>query len=100
MEFRKARLAALLAAAVIAGCSTTTPTRTTVYEQPSAPKVGIAPAALTAARTQLATMTTEARIGATLQWAETYLDQQRAADAGGRGIARTSAGGFGFALVH
>ncbi|WP_300348712.1 penicillin-binding protein activator [uncultured Alcanivorax sp.] len=81
MEFRKARLAALLAAAVIAGCSTTTPTRTTVYEQPSAPKVGIAPAALTAARTQLATMTTEARIGATLQWAETYLDQQRAADA-------------------
>jgi len=82
MEFRKARLAALLAAAVIAGCSTTTPTRTTVYEQPSATKVGAAPTALSAARSQLATMKTDARIGAALQWAEHYLDQQRPGDAG------------------
>ncbi|KGD60836.1 lipoprotein [Alcanivorax jadensis T9] len=82
MEFRKARLAALLAAAVIAGCSTTTPTRTTVYEQPSAAKVGTAPTALSAARSQLATMKTDARIGAALQWAEHYLDQQRPGDAG------------------
>lgn len=81
MEFRKARLAALLAAAVIAGCSTTTPTRTTVYEQPSATKVGAAPTALSAARSQLATMTTDARIGAALNWAEDYLDQQRPGDA-------------------
>ncbi len=81
MEFRKARLAALLAAAVIAGCSTTTPTRTTVYEQPSATKVGAAPTALSAARSQLATMKTDARIGAALQWAEHYLDQQRPGDA-------------------
>ena len=82
MEFRKARLAALLAAAVIPGCSTTTPTRTTVYEQPSAAKVGTAPTALSAARSQLATMKTDARIGAALQWAEHYLDQQRPGDAG------------------
>jgi len=81
MEFRKARLAALLAAAVIAGCSTTTPPRTTVYEQPSAPKVGSTPSALSAARSQLATMKTDARINAALQWAEDYLDQQRAGDA-------------------
>jgi outer membrane PBP1 activator LpoA protein len=81
MEFRKARLAALLAAAVIAGCSTTTPTRTTVYEQPSAAKVGTAPTALSAARSQLATMKTDERIGAALQWAEHYLDQQRPGDA-------------------
>ncbi|WP_372635011.1 penicillin-binding protein activator [Alcanivorax jadensis] len=81
MEFRKARLAALLAAAVIAGCSTTTPPRTTVYEQPSAPKVAATPSALSAARSQLATMKTDARINAALQWAEDYLDQQRAGDA-------------------
>ncbi|WP_300524921.1 penicillin-binding protein activator [Alcanivorax sp.] len=81
MEFRKARLAALLAAAVIAGCSTTTPPRTTVYEQPSAPKAGSTPSALSAARSQLATMKTDARINAALQWAEDYLDQQRAGDA-------------------
>lgn len=81
MEFRKARLATLFAAVIIAGCSTTPPSRSTVYQQPAATKVGSAPASLSAARSQLATLESDARVSATLQWAADYLDQQREGDA-------------------
>jgi len=45
------------------------------------PRLAPPPAALSAARSQLATMKTDDRINAALQWAENYLDQQRAGDA-------------------
>ncbi|MED5387472.1 MAG: penicillin-binding protein activator [Pseudomonadota bacterium] len=83
MEFRKAPLAALFAAAMIAGCATTTsPSRSTVYQTPSAPEVGNAPASLSAARSQLASQDSTTRISATLKWAATYLEQNRPGDAG------------------
>ncbi|MEP5232549.1 MAG: penicillin-binding protein activator [Alloalcanivorax sp.] len=84
MEFRKAYLAALLAAAVVAGCSTTPSSKTKVYETPAVATPHAptdAPAALSAARNQLAGMDADERITSTLSWASTYLGEKRAADA-------------------
>ena len=84
MEFRKAYLAAFLAAAVVAGCSTTPSSKTKVYETPAVatPRAPTeAPAALSAARNQLAGMDADERITSTLSWASTYLGEKRAADA-------------------
>ena len=84
MEFRKAYLAALLAAAVVAGCSTTPSSKTKVYETPAVATLDApteAPSALTTARSQLASMDADERITSTLSWASSYLSEKRAADA-------------------
>ena len=84
MEFRKAYLAALLAVTVVAGCSTSPSSKTRVYETPvvAAPDgLTETPPALTAARSQLASMDADERIASTLSWASSYLNEKQAADA-------------------
>ena len=84
MEFRKAYLAALLAVTIVAGCSTSPSSKTRVYETPvvAAPDgLTETPPALTAARSQLASMDADERIASTLSWASSYLNEKQAADA-------------------
>ena len=82
MEFRKAHLAAIVVAAVIAGCSTTPSSPTRPYEQPAARGMEAAPASLSAARSKLSMMDDSQRIDTALQWASEYLSAERAEDAG------------------
>ena len=84
MEFRKAYLAALLAVTIVAGCSTSPSSKTRVYETPvvAAPDgLTETPPALTAARSQLASMDADERIASTMSWASSYLNEKQAADA-------------------
>ena len=68
----------------MAGCSTSPSSKTRVYETPvvAAPDgLTETPPALTAARSQLASMDADERIASTLSWASSYLNEKQAADA-------------------
>ncbi|MDX1803714.1 MAG: penicillin-binding protein activator [Alcanivorax sp.] len=86
MDFREslkkqARLTVLSAAIVMAGCSSTPPSPGTPYSQAASPVAEQAPNALSAARSQLDTLTGDRRSDTALRWASNYLSQQRAKDA-------------------
>lgn len=83
MDFKKASLAVVVTASLFAGCSNSPYSPGKIYQQP-APKAAdtAAPTALSASREQLAVMDDATRVETTLAWADSYLQQQRAADAG------------------